>query len=82
MVRAIHPASGTLTRLAHFSIAWLVFSWWPEDSLHLHVGYNLGRLLAIEYAFHITLMIARVIVADFCLMLVRQASAKELPEIE
>ncbi len=72
-VRAIYPASGTLTRLAHFSIAWLMFNWWPHDSLHLHVGENLGQLLVVEYAFHITLMIAGVILAYFFLTLVRGA---------
>ncbi len=74
MVRAVYPAGSTLTRLAHFSIAWLLFNWWPHDSLHLHVGYNLGGLLVVEYAFHITLMIAGVILAYFFLMLVRHAA--------
>ncbi len=79
MVRAVHPAGTTLTRLAHLSIAWLLFSWWPHDSLHLHVGFNLGGLLAVEYAFHITLMIAGVILAYFFLTLVRQAGDEKSP---
>jgi len=72
MVRAISPASIGLTRAAHLSIAWLLFNWWLHDSLHIHNGMNLGGLLVIEYAFHITLMIAGVILAYFFLTLLRQ----------
>ena len=75
MVRAISPASSRLTRAAHVSIAWLLANWWPHDSLHLHNGLNLGGLLGIEYGFHITLMIAGVIVAYFFLTLLRQKQA-------
>jgi len=75
MVRAISPASTGLTRAAHISIAWLLANWWPHDSLHMHNGLNLGGLLGIEYGFHITLMIAGVIVAYFFLTLLRQKQA-------
>ena len=72
LVRAISPASAGLTRAAHISTAWLLFNWWPHDSLHLHVGLELNGLLAIEYGFHITLMIAGAIVAAFLLTLLRR----------
>ena len=72
MVQAISPASTGLTRAAHVSIAWLLINWWPHDSLHIHNGLNLGGMLAIEYGFHTTLMIAGVIVAYFFLTLLRQ----------
>ena len=72
MMRAIAPASIGLTRAAHVSIAWLLFSWWPHDSLHVHNGMALDGLLFIEYAFHLTLMIAGVILAWFFLTLQRR----------
>lgn len=72
MVRAISPASLGVTRAAHVSIAWLLSNWWPHDSLHIYNGMNLGGLLAIEYVFHITLMIAGIILAYFFLTLLRQ----------
>jgi len=75
MVRAISPASTGLTRAAHLSIAWLLFNWWPHDSLHIHNGLNLGGLLGIEYGFHITLMTAGVILAYFFLTLLGQERA-------
>ncbi len=71
-VRSISPASPLLTRAAHVSIAWLLLNWWPHDSLHVHVGMALGGLLVIEYLFHITLMIAGVILAYFFLTLQRR----------
>lgn len=73
MVQAIAPASFGLTRAVHLSIAWLLLSWWPHDSLHVHNGVNLGGLIVIEYLFHITLMIAGVILAYFFLTLQRRA---------
>jgi hypothetical protein len=72
MVRAVSPASLGLTRAVHVSIAWLLSNWWPHDSLHIANGMNLGGLLAIEYAFHITLMIAGVILVYFFLTLLRR----------
>src|SRR6266851_1475914 len=56
-LRAISPVSERATRIVHPAIAWSLFNWWPHDSLHIHVGMNLGGLLAIEYGFHVTLMV-------------------------
>jgi hypothetical protein len=72
MVGAISPASIGLTRAAHFSIAWLLLNWWVHDSMHIHVGMELNGLLGIEYGFHVTLMIAGVILAAFFLSILRQ----------
>jgi hypothetical protein len=72
MVRAISPASTGLTHAAHFAIAWLLINWWIHDSLHIHIGMEFNGLLAIEYGFHITLMIAGVILVAFFLTLLRQ----------
>ncbi|MBI3242951.1 MAG: hypothetical protein HYZ49_11725 [Chloroflexi bacterium] len=77
LVRAISPASVNLTRATHISIAWLLFNWWPHDSLHLHVGLELNGLLAIEYGFHVTLMLAGAIVAAFFLTILRQRATVE-----
>jgi hypothetical protein len=75
MVRAIAPASLTLTRAAHLAITWLLVSWWPHDSLHIHNGMNLNGLIAIEYVFHVTLMGAGVILACFFLSLQPRTSS-------
>jgi hypothetical protein len=72
MVKTAVPASKGLTRAAHLSIAWLLINWWPHDSLHVAAGLNLNPLIAIEYGFHVTLMVAGVILAYFFLTLLRQ----------
>ena len=76
LMQTIFPASKGLTLAAHLSIAWLLFSWWPHDSLHVANGLNLNGLLIIEYAFHVTLMVAGVILACFLLALVRQRAVQ------
>lgn len=42
----------------YVTIGWLLLSWYPHDGLHIHAGLNLGALLAIEYAFHVPLYLA------------------------
>jgi hypothetical protein len=69
------PASPGLTRAAQLSIAWFLGNWWAHDSLHLHVGMDLNSLLGIEYGFHVTLMIAGVILVWFFLSVVRAPAA-------
>ncbi len=65
------PVSAGLTRAAHLAIAWLLINWWAHDSLHQHNGMNLNGLLAIEYAFHVTLIIAGVVLTRFFAAVVR-----------
>lgn len=72
LMQTILPASKGLTLAAHISIAWLLFSWWPHDSLHVANGMNLNGLLAIEYVFHVTLMVAGAILVYYFLALARQ----------
>ncbi|MCL4302988.1 MAG: hypothetical protein KJ077_45295 [Anaerolineae bacterium] len=72
VVKAIAPTSWGLTIAAYLSIAWLLISWWPHDSLHIHSGMALNALLAIEYGFHVTLMAAGVILAYFFLTILGQ----------
>ncbi len=72
LMQTIAPASKRLTFWAFLSIAWLLFSWWPHDSLHVANGINLNGLLMIEYIFHVTLMVAGAILAYFFFALVRQ----------
>ena len=76
LVRSALPASKGLTFAAYLSIGWLLANWWPHDSLHVANGLELNGLIAIEYGFHITLMIAGAILAYFFLTLLRQQPAQ------
>jgi hypothetical protein len=57
--------SAPLARGAHLSIVWLLSNWWAHDSLHLHNALELNGLLRIEYGFHVTLIVAGVVLARF-----------------
>lgn len=72
LVRSVLPASKGLMFAGYLSIGWLLLNWWPHDSLHVANGLELNGLIAIEYGFHITLMIAGAILAYFFLALLRQ----------
>jgi hypothetical protein len=70
-MRAAGPAPAALTRAAHLSIVWVLINWWSHDSFHIANGLELGGLLAIEYVFHVTLMIAGTIAAWWFLTVIR-----------
>lgn len=56
-------AKATIYKKLHFvSVTWLLASWWPHDKLHASIGSDVWKLLGIEYGFHVTLIIASVIV--------------------
>jgi hypothetical protein len=76
LMQAILPASKGLTLAAQLSIAWLLVNWWPHDSLHIANGMNMNGLLAIEYVFHVTLIVAGAILVYFFLALVRQPAVQ------
>lgn len=75
LVRTVLPAASGLTLATYLSIAWLLISWWPHDSLHLTNGTNMSGLLAIEYGFHFTIMVVGVILVYFFLNVLRGRQA-------
>ncbi len=54
-----------LTAAAILAITWLLVNWWPHDNLHRANGMNTQGLLYIEYGFHITLMLAGIVLIYF-----------------
>lgn len=64
--------SKSLVRWTYVSICWMLLTWWPHDNLHKVNGENLQGLIYIEYGFHVTLIIAAVIAANFFLKVLRQ----------
>ena len=53
----------------YLSVGWFLVSWWPHDNLHN--GLDLQHLLYIEYGFHVTLIIAAVVLAYSLLTMLR-----------
>ena len=76
LMQTILPASKRLTLWTYLSIAWLLISWWPHDSLHVANGLNMNGLQVIEYVFHVTLMVVGAILVYYFLALVRQRSVQ------
>ena len=52
--------------LVFFSAAWGLVSWWPHDNMHrvMMMGDYWG-LIRLEYGFHLTLIIAGVLIASY-----------------
>ncbi|MCI0441152.1 MAG: hypothetical protein L0177_18775 [Chloroflexi bacterium] len=75
VVSAISVAPRGLTRATHISISWSLFSWWSHGSLHIVNGVDPGGLLAIDYGYHVTLIVAALIIASFFWTLLRTAVA-------
>jgi hypothetical protein len=59
------------TWVTYLAIGWFLVSWWPHDNMHIHNGNDLQGLLYIEYAFHVTLMAAGLILAYSLLTMLR-----------
>ncbi|MCB0108518.1 MAG: hypothetical protein KDE53_21505 [Caldilineaceae bacterium] len=63
LVRRVTDGSASRTWATFFATGWMLLSWWPHDNMHKHNGMELGGLLVIEYLFHVTMMVAGLIVA-------------------
>jgi hypothetical protein len=49
---------GNQARIAHLAVSWGLLSWVPHSALHETAGANFDKLVAIEYSFHVTLVLA------------------------
>jgi len=59
-------ANPGLARVTQLAIAWSLISWWPHSSFHQTLSAeNISGLLAVEYAFHATLILPGLIVMYF-----------------
>ncbi len=62
-VKAAFPGRPGFARLAQVSAAWLFGNFWLHDNIHMINGMDLGGLVIIDYAFHVPIMAAGVVVA-------------------
>ncbi len=53
------------TVAAFVSLAWLLVSWWPHGNLHIHMGEDVQGILYIDYGFHLTVIIASLVLARY-----------------
>jgi hypothetical protein len=60
VTRVTHDTK-TAAKILYVAIAWSLVSWWPHDNMHISNAHdNWGRLLMIEYMFHVTLIAAAI----------------------
>ena len=50
---------------AFVALSWLLVSWWPHDNWHIHNGLDLEGLLLIDYIFHLSLIIASLVLVHY-----------------
>lgn len=48
---------------AWLAVSWLLVSWVPHTALHQTAGDNFAKLVGIEYAFHVTLVLGGALLA-------------------
>jgi hypothetical protein len=63
LVRRVADGSRATMWLSFIATAWLLISWWPHDNMHKHNGMDLAGLLVIDYLFHVSMMVAGLILA-------------------
>jgi hypothetical protein len=72
IVRRAAVRAGVPAWPVYLAIGWSLVSWWPHNNFHLANGDNLTGLLAIEYAFHVSLYVTGLIIAWFFLHTLRR----------
>ena len=76
-IRDLQLGARWLNGMLFISIVWLVGNWWIHDSMHMHVGLDMNRLLYIELVFHMTLLGCGVVLALGLMRLAGHAVAKK-----
>lgn len=65
------PVTRNVAIGAYAAIGWGLLSWVPHSAMHQTNGDNFWRLIVIEYAFHVTLIVAAVALAWFFVQVIR-----------
>ena len=55
----------SLPMWAHIALSWGLISWWAHDNFHKSNGLKIHGLLMIEYSFHLTLIVAILIISGY-----------------
>ncbi len=79
VIREIAGGSSGLARAAHLGISWIMIQWWPHDNLHIVSGEDFGKILAIDYGFHVTIMAASLVVIYFLIVAQRAGQQAAAP---
>lgn len=76
LVKKDSNQSKNITTAAFISLAWLLVSWWPHDNLHRHNAMHMQGILYIEYGFHMTSIVAAIILSYYFFNLLKDNAQK------
>jgi hypothetical protein len=77
--RSAMRMDGWPPKLAFFATVWLLVSWWPHDNWHrITADHDVWQLLALEYAFHVTLIVSGVFIAYYLSTLYKEVEREHL----
>jgi hypothetical protein len=74
-IRALPLGARWLNQLLFVTLVWLMGNWWFHDNLHMHVGFDMDRLIYVELFFHMSILLCAVILALSLMRVTRQAAA-------
>lgn len=80
LVRRIARSSRVLALSMYLATSWMLVTWWPHDNMHIHNGLDLDGLIVIDYLFHVTLMIASLVIAYGFFRLMREKAGTSVAE--
>ena len=66
-------ARSKLAIAAYASTAWLLMAAWPHGNLHRSLGFDLASIAKIEWAIHLTALLAAIVDALFVASILRGA---------
>jgi len=72
LLRNVNPAWKKLTLATFISISWMLLAWWPHDNMHRSNGMDINGLIRIDLLFHVTLIIAAVIIAKYFIVTIKE----------
>lgn len=71
-----------LAALVHVSVVWILGNFWVHDNLHLVNGLNVDGIIAIDYTFHSTIMLATLVTMYGIVELARGHAGNATPVVE
>ena len=69
--RGVWQARSKLAIAAYLSTAWLLMAAWPHGNLHRSLGFDLASIARIEWAIHLTALLAAIVDALFVASVLR-----------
>jgi hypothetical protein len=77
-IRRLPLGAPWLNKSLFISLCWFMGNWWMHDNLHMHIAFDMNRLLYIEYGFHISMIACVLILTVGFIRLATHPAAKPI----